>query len=434
MDIVPFHEQHHKYRKTKMNKTKLVFSSCIASIFEWYDYTLFGHFASIWAKQFFPSENMHSSMLNSFAVFAIGYLMRPMGGIVFGVIGDKFGRKIALSSSVMSMAIPTTIIGLLPTYTSIGVTATVMLVLARMLQGLSMGGALTGSMSFIIEHSPAKHRGLVGSIPMSSICIGILLGSLVSSITQWTLSVEDFESWGWRIPFLLGIFVMYAGLYIKRHTQETPMFTSIKTHDAILKSPLKVVFKKYWFDMIISILINSTGSVIFYLQAIYLINYLHIATSIESGAINYMVNISYIIMAIVTLLSGWLSDFFGRKKIYVILNVIIIVSIFSVMEMFQDGSVEGIWIAQIILSLMAAMYIGAEPALQAEFYPTNIRNTALSLSYNTATSLFGGTAPFVFHWLFYKTGMVTSAAYYIIICSVCSLGAMYFYKNRTERT
>ena len=415
-----------------MNKTKLVFSSGIASIFEWYDYTLFGHFAAIWAKQFFPSEDINASMLNAFAAFALGYLMRPIGGIVFGVIGDKFGRKTALSTSVMCMAIPTALIGLLPSYSSIGVAATVLMVLARMLQGLSMGGALTGSMSFIIEHTPHKHRGFVGSIPMSSICIGILLGSLVSSLTQWALTAEDFESWGWRIPFLLGIFVMYAGIYIKRHTQETPLFTSIKTHDAIVKSPLKIVFKKYWFDMIISILINSTGSVIFYLQAIYLINYLHIATNIESGAINYMVNISYIIMAIVTLFSGWLSDVFGRRKIYVVLNVIIMLSIFSVMEMFEHGNLEGVWIAQIILSLLAAMYIGAEPALQAEFYPTNIRNTALSLSYNTATSLFGGTAPYVFHLLYYKTGMVTSAAYYIVACSVCSLCALYFYKNRAE--
>ena len=415
-----------------MNKTKLVFSSGIASIFEWYDYTLFGHFAAIWAKQFFPSEDMNSAMLNAFAAFAIGYLMRPIGGIVFGVIGDKFGRKVALSTSVMCMAVPTALIGLLPTYASIGVAATVLMVLARMLQGLSMGGALTGSMSFIIEHTPAKHRGLVGSIPMSSICIGILLGSIVSSLTQWALSVEDFESWGWRIPFLLGIFVMYAGIYIKRHTQETPLFTSIKTHDAIVKSPLKVVFKKYWIDMIISILINSTGSVIFYLQAIYLINYLHIATTIESGAINYMVNISYIIMAIVTLFSGWLSDILGRRKIYVILNIVIMLSIFSLMEMFESGDAAGIWIAQIFLSLFAAMYIGAEPALQAEFYPTNIRNTALSLSYNTAVTLFGGTAPYILHLLYYKTGMVTSAAYYIIACSVCSLGALYFYKNRSE--
>ncbi len=417
-----------------MNKTKLVFSSGIAGIFEWYDYTLFGHFAIIWAKQFFPSDDINAAMLNTFAVFAVGYLMRPLGGIVFGIIGDKFGRKAALSTSVMCMAIPTALIGLLPTYDTIGVMATILMVLARMLQGLSMGGALTGSMSFIIEHTPAKHRGFVGSIPMSSICVGILLGSLVSSATQWSLSVEDFESWGWRIPFLLGIFVMYAGLYIKRHTQETPMFTSIKTHDGIVKSPLKIVFKKYWFDMLISILINATGSVIFYLQAIYLINYLHMEKDIPVGTVNYMVNISYVIMAIVTLFSGWLSDKFGRVKIYVFLNILIILSIFGIMDMFAHGSNEGIWIAQIILSILAAMYIGAEPALQAEFYPTNIRNTALSLSYNTAVSLFGGTTPLVLHLLFYKTGIVTSAAYYIIACAVCSLSALYFYKNRAGST
>lgn len=415
-----------------MNKTKLIFSSGIAGVFEWYDYALFGHFALILTKKFFPNGDISVALLNTFAVFAVGYLMRPIGGIVFGIIGDKFGRRAALSMSVMCMALPTTLIGLLPTYDSIGFMATVLMVIARMLQGLSMGGALTGSMSFIIEHTTPKHRGFVGSIPMSSICIGILLGSLVSSATQMVLTTEDFEDWGWRIPFLLGIFVMFAGLYIKRYTQETPMFVAIKGQDALVKSPLKLVFKEYWFDMIVSILINATGSVIFYLQAIYMMNYLHMAKNISPGTINYMINISYIVMALVTLLSGYLSDLFGRRKIYVILTVIIIFSIFMIMDMFEQGSIRDIWIAQMILSVLAALYIGAEPALQAEFYPTKIRNTALSLSYNTATSLFGGTTPYILQLLFNKTGVVTSASYYIAGCALLSLGSLYFYKNRSN--
>lgn len=417
-----------------MNKTKLVFSSGIAGVFEWYDYALFGHCAIIWAKKFFPSDDLNAAMLNTFIVFAAGYLMRPLGGIVFGIIGDKFGRKIALSTSIMCMALPTALIGLLPTYETIGIFAPFFMVIARMLQGLSMGGALTGSMSFIIEHTHPQHRGFVGSITMSSICIGILLGSLVFSITQWSISEENFESWGWRIPFLLGIFVIYAGLYIKRNTQETPMFISVKTNHSISKSPLKVVLKKHWFDMLISILINSTGSVIFYLQAIYLMTYLNIEKHMNEGAINYMTNISLAIMAIVTLFSGWLSDKIGRVKIYVVLNMVIMLSIFSIMDIFDSGNTEMIWIAQLILSILAAMYIGAEPALQAEFYPTNIRNTALSLSYNTAVALFGGTTPYVLHLLKSQTGIMTSAAYYIIACSICSLCALYFYKNRTEST
>ena len=415
-----------------MNKAKLVFSSGIAGVFEWYDYALFSHFAIIFSKEFFPSDDPNVSLLNVFAVFAVGYLMRPLGGIVFGVIGDKFGRKVALSTSVMCMALPTAMIGLLPTYQSIGIAAPVLMIIARMLQGLSMGGALTGSMSFIIEHTKPQHRGFVGSIPMASICVGILLGSIVASITEWFLSAEQFESWGWRIPFLLGIFVMYAGLYIKRHTQETPMFTAAKAYSGLVQSPLKIVFKKYWFDMIISILINSTGSVLFYLQATYLMNYLHVAKHVPQSTIHYMTSISLVIMAIVAIFSGWLSDKLGRRKIYVMLNLLIISSIFTLMDIFQNGSIDGIWFAQIIVSIFAAMYIGAEPALQAEFYPTNIRNTALSLSYNTAVSVFGGTTPYIFHLLFQKTGVITSTGYYIVICSVFSLLALFFYRNRSE--
>jgi len=414
-----------------MNKQKLVFSSGIANTFEWYDYALFGLLAPIFSNKFFPENDPQVALLNGFLLFAVGYLMRPIGGIFFGIIGDKFGRKAALSASIICMAFPTTLISILPTYDSIGIWATILMVIVRMLQGISMGGALTGSVSFLIEHTDKKHRGIAGSIPMASIALGILLASLTLTIIRSFMSEEDFVSWGWRLPFVLGIFVMFAGFYIKKYTQETPLFNEIKARDQILKSPLKKAIKSYWLDIIISILINATGSVIFYMQAIYIMNYLTIERGVDGKDISYMVNISYIVMIFVTIFAGWLSDIVGRKKIFAINLIAIALSSFFLMDIFAHGDLNSIWFAQIIFAIFAAMYIGPEPALQAEFFPTNVRNTALSLAYNTGTSLFGGTTPFVLHLLYYKTGNVLAASYYVIGCTLVSLTALIFYKDRS---
>ncbi len=415
-----------------MNKSKIIFSSGLANIFEWYDYALFGHFAPILGAKFFPDSDPSASLLNAFLAFAVGYLMRPLGGVFFGVLGDRFGRKTALSASIICMAVPTMTIGLLPTYDSIGITATVLMIVARMLQGLSMGGALTGSISFVIEHTPKEHRGLAGSISMSSICIGILLGSIVAHSVKALLPAESFSDWGWRVPFLIGIFIIFAGLYIRNNTSETPMFEEMKKGGKLLASPLKEVLKNHWSDMLVTICINATGSVIFYTQALYLMNFLKINRGFAEDTIDNMANICYLVMAVTTVLAARLSDIVGRRKIYVINLIIIMISCPFILKAFESGSLTEVFIMQILLSIMAAAYIGPEPALQAAFYPTKVRNTALSISYNLATSIFGGTTLFVLQYLLQTTGTVASWGYYITTCCVLSLVGLYFYKDRMD--
>jgi len=415
-----------------MNKHKLILTSSVANSFEWYDYALFGHFAPIIGQKFFPNTDPSISLLYAFLAFAVGYLMRPIGGIFFGVIGDKFGRRVALSASVICMAFPTAAIGFLPTYETAGIAATSMMILVRMLQGLSMGGALTGSISFVIEHTEKNHRGFTSSFSMASICVGILFGSLVSYLIKSIFTPEQFNSWAWRLPFLIGIFIFFAGIYIKKHTAETPLFLENKSYGKVEQRPLKFAFKHHWFDMLISILINGTGSVIFYVESIYLISYLKIHRGFGENEVSNLVNICYIIMIVVTILGGWLSDKIGRRKIFAINLVIIILTSTFLLESFEFGNFSSIIIAQIIIAILAALYIGPEPALQAELYPTNIRSTALSVSYNTATSIFGGTAPYIMESLV-QNGNMGSGSIYIIVCAVLSLIALYFYIDRSQQ-
>lgn len=415
-----------------MNRVKTIFSSGLANTFEWYDYILYGHFAAILGSKFFPDDDPVASLLNAFVAFAAGYFMRPFGGIFFGVLGDKFGRKAALSASLMCMAVPTVAIGLLPTYETIGITATVLMIVARMIQGLSMGGALTGSISFSIEHASKTRRGLAGSVSMSSICIGILMGSLVVYLIKHSMTEEFFLSFGWRIPFLLGIFIIFAGFYIRENAKETPLFEEIKQDGKMSKYPIIETFKNHWSDMLITISINSTGSVIFYMAAIYLMNFLKVNRSFEGGDVDNMLNISYIIMAVVTLVVGWLSDKIGMRKIYAILLILISSTSFYMMNIFETGSFEFVVFAHILLSIFAAAYIGPEPALQASMYPTRVRSTALSISYNLATSIFGGTTPMVLLYLLKETGGVESWAWYVIFCCAMSITGLLFWKNRMK--
>ncbi|MFK7973803.1 MAG: MFS transporter [Rickettsiaceae bacterium] len=414
-----------------MNNKKLILTSGIANTFEWYDYALFGHFALIIGEKFFPGNDPNVLVLQAFLVFAVGYLVRPLGGVFFGIIGDKFGRKVALSSAIMCMAIPTAAVGFLPTYETCGITSAILMILVRMMQGLSMGGALTGSVSFIIEHTQKENRGFFGSIPMACICIGILLGSLVSFVTKSTFSAEAFNLWAWRLPFIFGIIVFFAGIYIKNHTQETPVFEDSKKRGELAQTPLRTTFRRYWFDMLVSFFINSTGSILFYMQAIYLISYLQMIRKFPELAVNYLVNGCYVIMIFATLFAGWLSDKIGRRKVYVINIIFIIIATPFLLHIFEKESFLMVIIAQLILSVIAAFYIGPEPALQAEFYPSSIRNTAMSISYNTATSVFGGTAPYIIESLVQNTGTITSSVYYIVTAAIISLGALYFYKDRS---
>lgn len=416
-----------------MNKRKLILTSGVANTFEWYDYVLFGHFAPLLGSKFFPDDDPSTSLLKAFLVFAVGYLMRPLGGVFFGILGDRFGRRAALSASVICMAFPTAVIGILPTYDSIGIAATTLMILVRMLQGLSMGGALTGSVSFIVEHTKKEQRGLLGSIPMASICVGILLGSSTSYLIKNLLTPEQFDHWGWRVPFVIGIFILFAGLYIKRYTEETPLFKEIQSSGKISKSPLKQVLSRYWFDMLVSIFINSTGSVIFYLQTIHLVSFLKRNRGFIEKDVTTLANGCYIMMAFVTIFAGWLSDRIGRKSLFVVFNIVIIlVFLAGLMDIFENGDFLEVVFAQIVLAVLAAAYIGPEPALQAEFYPTKVRNTALSVSYNTATSLFGGTTPFMIEFLIQKTGSITSCIYYVVACAALSIMALSFYKDRSK--
>ena len=236
---------------------KVIFTGSVANSLEWYDFALYANFAGLIGQKFFPSFDSSAAMIAAFSVFAVGFLMRPIGAVIFGTIGDRFGRKLALSLSILLMAIPTALVGLLPTYETIGVWAPILLTLMRLLQGLSMGGALTGSASYIIEHAKPKNRGLAGSASMFSLCLGFMVGSVIAWALSTYMSHDNFMSYGWRLPFLFGVVIMAVTYYIKRHSIESPEFEEEKIAGSLVKHPFKELIKTYKQVMIASISINS---------------------------------------------------------------------------------------------------------------------------------------------------------------------------------
>ena len=204
------------------NARRVIAAGEIGNVLEWYDFAIYGYFAAAIGKTFFPKEDATAQILSAFGIFAVGYLMRPLGGALVGHVGDSFGRRAALTFSVMAMAMPTFLVGLLPGYASLGIVAPIVLTLLRMIQGLSVGGEYTTSVVFMVEHAPTGRRGLIGALACCGAVGGILLGSATGAILSATMTAEAIVEWGWRIPFFMGLAVGLTGYFLRRNIQETP--------------------------------------------------------------------------------------------------------------------------------------------------------------------------------------------------------------------
>ena len=291
-------------RSKSVRDRHAIIAGVAGNVMEWYDFSVYGYFAANIGRHFFPTQDAVSSLIAAFGVFAAGFLMRPLGSLVFGHIGDKMGRKMALTASVALMAIPTFLIGALPTYQQIGVTASVLLVLMRLLQGLSVGGEYTTSSIFLVERSAAGHRGFFGSFAEVGACSGILLGSALSALVTTVLDRAVVDSWGWRIPFLIGVTIGIVGLYIRRYLVEE---TGPQRHQLKAASPIREAFTE-WRTILRLIGLGAVGAVGFYMSFVYITTYLrqidHIAQSTALDINTIAMVVLLLLLAPVGALSG----------------------------------------------------------------------------------------------------------------------------------
>jgi len=409
---------------------RTVITSMMGNLFEWYDFILFAYFAPIIGKLFFPSSDETTELIKAFGVFAVGFIVRPLGGVVFGHIGDRVGRKQALVLTILLMAIPTAIIGLLPTYEEIGIAASILLIIMRMLQGFSMGGNYGGSITFTTEHSSLKHRGLIGSFAITSCLVGILLGSATATLFLYILGEHALETWGWRLPFLLGIFICFIGYYLRKRIPESPEYVTIQEAGKTSSHPVAQVFTKHAKTLIAVVLAVMLHDLSFYMLFAYMPTFmtkrLHLA---EDTA--FMINtINLIIVCAFTVLGAWLSDKIGRKRVMGSAAFIFVVGALPLFTLINSTSNPmTIFWAQLIFAIAAGGYFGPTPAMMVEAYPTAIRYSAISITTNISGPLFGGTAPIFVTYLIDKTGSNMVPAFYLTGAAIVSLITISFIRN-----
>ena len=421
-------------KSSEASALKVILSCLAGNTLEWFDFAVYGYIAPLIATQFFPSKNYLASLLLMYSVFALGFLTRPLGGILFGYVGDVYGRKCALILSSFCMAIPTFCIGLLPTYDHIGVMAPVCLLICRICQGLSVGGEFTGSFLYLTEHAPIKRRGFFSCWADLGCNLGMILGSSTVAFLSTCLSKEDFATFGWRIPFLCGIILAFVGIYIRRHLRETSTFLNNKKQDKIpLKDLLKNHPKKLFFATLL-LTINALG---YYILVVFIPNqniFLGKLTAAESYFMNNVV-LATIIMA--TFMSATLGDFINRVKIYkagCIGCMLLAYPLFHSMHSFGFGpfSFAGHMTLLILFALFLGCCFGPRPIILVTAFPVHVRFTAIALLFSLGNGIFGGTAPLIAIFMVQKNGIMEMPAVMILCASILTLIALHHLQKIKE--
>ncbi|MEZ0324061.1 MAG: MFS transporter [Hydrogenothermaceae bacterium] len=412
---------------------KIAFSGMVGNILEWYDFTLYGYLAAILAQVFFPSEDPIASLLASSGAFAVGFIFRPLGSIMFGYIGDKYGRKKALIISIMLMAFPTFLIGLLPTYQQIGILAPVLLIILRILQGLSTGGEYTTSVSFVVEHAPQDKRGFFGSINLLGAVIGIMFGSLMGAVLTFTIPKESLLDWGWRIGFLFGIVLAFVGLYIRRKTEETPIFLQIQQNEQN-HNPLFKTVKEHYRELLIAVIFSSLQGVAFFLLFVYMPTFYSKFINIPMSTALFINTFAMFVLAVLIPVMASLSDKVGRKPLLYISTFLYTVLSPVLFYLIKSGNINVIIMSHLAFAFISSLFMSILPTVLIENFPSDVRNTAFSVGYNISLGIFGGTVPILATYLLKSTGNLISPSVYLSIVAFIVFITTFFvkesYKNR----
>jgi len=395
----------------------------VGNVIEWYDFALFGFLAPVLSELFFPADDLLAGLIKTYGIFAAGYVMRPLGGVLFGHIGDRIGRKRALELSVVMMTIPTVALGFMPVQESIGLWAPVGLVALRLIQGLSVGGEMIGSMIFLGEIAPPGRRGLYCSGGGTGVVLGMLLGSAAAAGLEEFLGPEAVRSYGWRIPFLMGIALGGLGLWIRAGMTETEVFEMGREAQVDDHAPIVEVFRHHALRVLQLFAAMALFAGAFYVIFIWLPTYLsQIMQPPETQALVFNTIAMLLLMGFLPM-SGALSDRFGRRPILLVGTlgfVVLSVPFFVGVHGGTGWIVLGI---QVGLAFLMSFIQGTIPATVVEMFETRVRYTGVALAYNLVFALLGGTAPLVCTWLIQQTGDDLAPAYYIVALGVVSFAA-----------
>jgi MHS family proline/betaine transporter-like MFS transporter len=407
---------------TQINKRSIL-GGAIGNVLEWYDFAVFGFFAPAISAQFFPSDDPLAGLLKTFGVFAAGYLMRPIGGFLFGRIGDRMGRKRALEISIVAMAVPTSLIAVLPTHAQAGVMAAALLVILRLAQGISVGGEFIGSVCYLVEAAPPKRRCFYGSWSVCGAISGMLLGSAVAAALHGLLSEAALQSWGWRLPFLGGLLVGAVGFWLRRNLVESPEFLEVLRAGKLEANPLLQALRETpgrIFQLACLVLLLGVS---IYILFIWMPTYLtHIVKVPISGVLAINTGAMAFLLALMFLM-GMLCDRVGTRPVLLASSLGTALLAYPLFAWIDGGTLFAVVMAQVIFAVLVSGIQSPIPAAMVSMFPVRLRYSAIAAGYNITLAIFGGTAPLVATWLIHTTGQLTSPAWYLVAVALVSFFA-----------
>ncbi len=411
---------------TGMSARKAITAAGIGNVLEYYDFGIYGFLASVIARKFFPGTDDVAALLATFAAFGVGFLARPIGGIVLGRMGDIRGRKSALVLTIILMAAGTAGIGFIPSYASIGVAAPVLLVLCRILQGLSAGGEWGNATSFIVEWSPEGRRGYFGSFSQASVVGGVLMSSAVAALLNSVFTAAEIDAWAWRLPFLLGAILLPIGLWLRRGIEETPRFRDEQAgHSAGLAdlgTPFGLMARAFGFTVL--------WTVAYYVMLTYLPTFTQKYAGLSTSAALWANTAGLVALLVAIPFTGALSDRIGRKPMLLFCCVAFVLLAYPGFLLMVSGLPGwGVALVQIGFDLVISTFSGPGPAALVELFPTRSRTTLMSTGYALSVAIFGGFAPFIATWLIQQTGTPIAPTYYLIAAGVVSAVTIVAFKE-----
>jgi MFS transporter, MHS family, proline/betaine transporter len=408
-----------------------VAAAVIGNALEWYDFIIFGFLTVVIARLFFPAESQYASLLLTTATFGVGFFMRPVGGILLGY-ADRKGRKTALLLIIVLMTAAIAMIGFAPTYAAIGVAAPLIIVLARLLQGFATGGEFASATSFLIESAPAHQRGFYGSWQMVGQGLAVLIGALLGALLTRSLAAETLDSWGWRVPFLLGLVIGPVGLFIRRHLEETEAFLEARGA-ATVRQSFGTMLATHLKEVLVCMGIITSGTISFYVILLYMPTFARTQLHLPLDQAFVAQSISLACMIVLTPLSGALSDRIGRKPIIIAALTLYFILAFPLFNwVYNNPSFGSLVIVQIVLCCLLGVFFGPMSTAVAEQFATRARSTGLGIAYNLAVMIFGGFAQFFVTWLIEASGSPIAPSFYVMFGAAIGVVAACFLVDRAR--
>lgn len=406
---------------------KAVAASIVGNIVEWYDFAIYGFLVPIIATQFFPAEDRTASLLATYLVYAVAFLVRPFGGAVWGYLGDRLGRQQVLMLTIVSMSVGTFAIGLLPTYATLGVGAAILLVACRLLQGVGASGEYSTAAAFIVEYGPRHRRALRAGFIAAGVFVGVMFASGLSSLVSAVMTTSAFEAWGWRILFLLTGPLAAVGFYIRYRIDESPDFRAVRDRQETEHTqapPFGFVIRTQWRTMLVFVFLAMPYMVGGFVLTGYFSTYLIETVGLAKTTSFAISTVALTGLVIVAVGGGWAADRLPRKGILLVGCGYLSLLALPIFLLANIGGLLVALAAELLLVVGLFFFLTPMTVSLADMFPTEVRATSAGISYNVATALFGGTAPFVATWLVGATSSGVAPAFYLAAVSLVSLVAV----------